>query len=74
MIHIKKNSPAFIVSDEICKQEDDFTFKYIKELVKDKIMKDFNSEKEMDEYINFKLDQMCDIGLIGRATFYYFPV
>lgn len=74
MIHIKKNSPAFIVSNEICEQEDDFTFTQIKELVKDRIIKDFNSEKEMDYYINFKLDQMCEMGIIGKAPLFYFPV
>ena len=74
MIHIKKNNPAFIVSNEVCKQKDDFTFAQIKDLVKDKISKDFNSKKEKDDYINFKLNQMCDIGLIGRAMFFYFSV
>ena len=72
MIHIKKNNPAFIVSNEVCKQKDNLTFAQIKDLVKDKISKDFNSEKEMDDYINFKLYQMCDMGLIGRTMTYYF--
>lgn len=74
MIHIKKNSTAFIVSNEICEQEDDFTFTQIKELVKNRIIKDFNSEKEMDDYINLKLDQMCEMGIIGKASLFYFPV
>lgn len=74
MIHVKTNSPAFIVSEEIFKQKDDFTFDQIKELVKDRIIKDFNSEKEMDNYINFKLDQMCEMGIIGRTMLFYFPV
>lgn len=74
MIHIKKNNPTFIVSNEVCKQKDNLTFVQIKDLVKDKISKDFNSEKEMDDYINFKLNQMCDMGLIGRVMFFYFPV
>lgn len=67
-----KEKVSFIVSKEILSKEGQFTAKEIVNKVKNKILKYFKSEEELEKYVVKKMDSMCLDGLISRTDTYYF--
>lgn len=65
---------SFIVSEIILNQEGKFTLKDILDKVKPKISNQFETPDKLERYISGKLNSMCDYGLIGRTTMYYFSI
>lgn len=74
MVSVKINKPSFIVSDVILQQKGDFTENDILNQVKDRLIDQFESLENLSNYVIFKLNDMCEYGLIGRTELYYFQV
>lgn len=74
MLVIDKSSPSFIISDIILQQEGDFTENDILNQVKHRLIDQFGSLDDLLDYIVFKLNDMCEYGLIGKTELYYFLV
>lgn len=65
---------SYVVSDVILKQVGIFTLKDILDIVSSKIESQFESVKKMTDYVINKLNSMCEFGLIGRTSIYYFSI
>ncbi len=65
---------SFIVSKVILNQEGKFTKEDILNEVSDRLTENPSNLKEIDQYIVKKLNTMCDYGLIGKTSIYYFSI
>lgn len=65
---------SFIVSEVILNQEGKFTKEDILNEVSDRLTENPSNLKEIDQYIVKKLNTMCDYGLIGKTSIYYFSI
>lgn len=71
---MKKNIGG-IVTLEILNIQGRFTKEECIKKLAPKIEKYFGNKKlEMEEYIDRKLDSLCQYGLLGRTAIYYFEV
>ena len=66
--------PSFVVSDVILNQNGKFTANDILSKVKYIILDQFKTIDDLINYIIKKLDSMCELGLIGKTSIYYFSV
>ena len=66
--------PSFVVSDVILNQNGKFTVNDILNKVKYIILDQFKTIDDLINYIIKKLDSMCELGLIGKTSIYYFSV
>lgn len=55
-------------------KEGTFTFNDVIKHVEDKVKQEFSNREEMENYVLKKLNQMCEVGLIGRTSTYYFSL
>lgn len=74
MIIINSQKISFIVSEVILNQEGKFTKEDILNEVSDRLTENPSNLKEIDQYIVKKLNTMCDYGLIGKTSIYYFSI
>ena len=74
MRNIINQRVSFIVSEIILNQEGKFTVKDILDRAKPRIGNQFETSDKLERYIIGKLDSMCDYGLIGKTTVYYFSI
>lgn len=65
---------AKIVSEIILNQEGKFLLKDILNKVKPLVDKEFTTIEELESYITKKLDSMCEMGLLGKTSLYYFSI
>ena len=65
---------SFIVSEVILNQEGKFTKEDILNEISDRLTENPSNLKEIDQYIVKKLNTMCDYGLIGKTSIYYFSI
>ena len=68
-----KNSPDFIISNEILFREGTFTIEDIIEKVA-KILVDsvFSTLEQLESFIKSKVASLCEIGLVSDAGLYYY--
>ena len=70
-----KEALGGIVTLEVLNIQGKFTKEEVIERLVPKIEKYFGNKKlEMEEYIDRKLDSLCQHGLLGRTAIYYFEV
>lgn len=75
MEELFKNNPSYVVSEEVLKQKKHFSVKEILDSVKDRILIYFkNSIEALRQFIIEQLDIMCEFGLIGKTSLYYFSI
>lgn len=67
-----KEKPSFIITEIVINLKGNFTADEIFLSLKEKMKNTFPSECEMKSYIRKKLETLCEHGLIGRTSFYYF--
>ena len=68
-----KETLGGIVTLEVLNIQGKFTKEEVIERLAPKIEKYFgNKNLEMEEYIDRKLDSLCQYGLLGRTAIYYF--
>lgn len=65
---------SFIVSETILNQDGKFTMKDILDKVKPMVSTQFETPDKLETYISRKLNSMCDYGLIGKTSMYYFSL
>lgn len=68
------NRASYVVSDTVLKQIGKFTLTDILDIVGDKIRNQFKSDEEMVKYVKNKLNAICEFGLVGRTSIYYFSI
>ena len=68
-----KNSPDFIISNEILFREGTFTIEDIVEKVA-KILVDsvFSTLEQLESFIKRKVASLCEIGLVSDTGLYYY--
>jgi len=68
-----KNSPDFIISNEILFREGTFTIEDIVEKVA-KILVDsvFSTLEQLESFIKSKVASLCEIGLVSDTGLYYY--
>ena len=75
MDELFKNNPSYVVSEAALEKKEHFSINEILDAVKDRIIKYFNNSLEaLKRFITEQLDAMCEFGLIGKTSLYYFPV
>lgn len=74
MKNLLNQKPSFVVSDAILNQNGKFTMNDILNEVKNVILDQFKTIDGLINYIIKKLDSMCNLGLIGKTSIYYFSV
>ena len=67
-----KETPGGIVVNEVLKMKGKFTKNDILDTVVPKIKKYFQNREEMEKYISRKTDTLCEYGLLGKTSVYYF--
>lgn len=55
-------------------KEGTFTFNDVIKHVEDEVKQEFSNREEMESYVLEKLNQMCEVGLIGRTSTHYFSL
>ena len=71
---MKNTKVSEIVSEIILNQEGKFLVKDILNKVKPLIDEEFTTIEELESYITKKLDSMCETGLLGKTSLYYFSI
>lgn len=71
---MKNRRISQIVSEIILNQEGKFLVKDILNKTKSLVGKEFTTMEELRLYIIKKLDLMCEIGLLGKISLYYFSI
>lgn len=74
MVKTTNQKASLIVSETILNQEGKFTIKDIFDKVKPMVSTQFETPDKLETYISRKLNSMCDYGLIGKTSMYYFSV
>lgn len=75
MEDIFQNNPSYVISEAALGQKGRFSVDVILKSVKDRIIKYFNnSVQELTHFIVRQLDIMCEFGLIGKTSLYYFSM
>ena len=65
---------AKIVSEIILNQDGKFLVEDILNKVKPLVCEEFTTIEELELYITQKLDSMCEMGLLGKTSLYYFSI
>lgn len=74
MVKPTNQKASFIVSETILNQEGKFTMKDILDKVKPIVSNQFETPDKLETYIIKKLNSMCDYGLVGKTSVYYFSL
>lgn len=70
-----KETPGGIVVNEVLEMKGKFTKEQIVQRVFPKIEKYFRNKKEdIEKYISRKIDALCEYGLLGKTSVYYFSL
>lgn len=69
---ILKEKSGFIITEVVINLKGNFTAEEIFLSLKEKMEHMFHSESDMKSYIRKKLETLCEHGLIGKTSFYYF--
>lgn len=67
-----KEKPGYIITEIILNIQGKFTAEELFLPLKEKMKNMFPSESDMKSYIRKKLETLCEHGLIGKTSFYYF--
>lgn len=71
----KNNSDlGYFVTSEILRQKGRFTEEDIVDAIKDSVNKLLKTIEEIKNYVLYKLNQISEMGLIGRTDFYYYSL
>lgn len=70
----KNQKASFVISGIILTQEGKFTAEDILGKVKPTIIMQFKTLDNLKRYIIEKLNNICEYGLVGKASMYYFSV
>lgn len=71
---MKSRRMSQIISEIILNQEGKFLAKDILNKTKFLVGKEFATMEELRLYITRKLDSMCELGLLGKTSLYYFSI
>ena len=69
-----KETLGGIITVEVLTMRGKFTKKDILDTVVPKIKKHFPNREEMEKYISGKIDTLCEYGLLGKTSVYYFSL
>lgn len=67
-----KQTPGYIVSNEVLSKKGRFTFQDILDDVIPSLESLFESIDSLRNYVTNKINEMCDLGLVSRTEVYYF--
>lgn len=69
-----KETPGGIILLEVLQMKGKFTKNDILEKVVSKISSYFSNKQEMENYIDTKIETLCEYNLIGRTDLYFFEI
>lgn len=71
---MKNTKVSIIISEIILNRNGKFTLTDIMYESKPIIENEFTTENDLKNYVKYKLNSMCDLGLIGKTSLYYFSI